>query len=393
MEGGAGALAQLLDFLAERDFHGTAPDDCEAASVGGPPAVHNGMKLLSLIHAMNATNVKAQVELEARVNPKTKNNTMTVKPSSTAAASATSPLDALDLNLLRLFDAVYRTRSVSRAAEILQISQPAASNGIARLRTQVGDALFARVHGGVRPTPVAEQMAVSVQAALELLLRALDDPRAFDPARSQRLLRLHLSDIGEARFLPALMAALDARAPGVRLECRAWPQARVGPLLDSGELDFAIGFLPGVTDTEHVPLVRDSYRVLVRAGHPAALAARRRAITPADLRGLDFVAVHSHSETLRILEALGLQQRVRLTAAHFLALPAIVRGTDLAVVMPGLIAHDVAAAGHHAVIEARLPRQDFTVSLHWSRRQRTDPALLWFRELVKELFVPAGGAA
>jgi DNA-binding transcriptional LysR family regulator len=302
----------------------------------------------------------------------------------------TPSLPDLDLNLLRLFDAVYRTRSVSRAAELLQISQPAASNGIARLRALLGDALFARVHGGVRPTPVAEQLAVPVQAALDLLAQALGRSRAFDPAQSQRLVRLHLSDIGEARFLPALMAALDARAPGLRLECQPLPQPRIGPLLDSGEIDFAFGFLPAVLDTERVALVRDRYVVLVREGHPVAPQATRRAVALADLRKLDFVAVRSHSETLRILEALGLQQRVRLSASHFLALPAIVKGTDLGVVLPGLIAQDFAASGGYAVIELRLPRQDFTVSLHWSRRHQADPALTWFRHLVQELFAPAG---
>jgi DNA-binding transcriptional LysR family regulator len=345
------------------------------------------MKLLSLIHAMNAAKSLGNTRPTPKSTAKAIAKARAQPPTLPEGASPT--LAALDLNLLRLFDAVYRTHSVSRAAELLQISQPAASNGIARLRALVGDALFARVHGGVRPTPAAEQIALPVQAALELLSRALDDPRAFEPARTQRLLRLHLSDIGEARFLPALLAALDARAPGLRLECRAWPQARVGPLLDTGELDFAIGFLPGVPDTERVALVHDRYVLLVRAGHPVVAQARRRAVTPADLRGLDFVAVHSHSETLRILEALDLQQRVRLAASHFLALPAIVRDTNLAVLMPGLIARDLAAAGHHAVIEPRLPRQAFTVSLHWSRRQRADPALLWFRDLVKELFVPA----
>lgn len=305
---------------------------------------------------------------------------------------ASRALPHLDLNLLRVFSAVYRMRSVSRAAELLQISQPAASNALARLRHLLGNALFERVHGGVRPTGAAEQLAGPVQAALDLLAQALDGARAFDPASSQRVLRLHLSDIGEGRFLPALMTALDARAPGLRVECQALPQARIAAQLDSGELDFAFGFLPAVRDTQRMALVRDRYVVLVREGHPVALRPARGTVSLADLRRLDFVAVRSHSETLRILESLGLQQRVRLTAAHFLALPAIVRGTDLGVLIPGLIASDFAAAGGYAVIEPRLPRQEFTVSLHWSRRHQDDPALRWTRALVQELFaLPSAG--
>ncbi len=328
---------------------------------------------------------------------------------SASAADASDPLARLDLNLLRLFDAVYRSGSVSRAADQLKISQPAASNGIARLRALLGDALFARVHGGVRPTPVADHLAVAVKAALDLLAGAMSRTRSFEPARSPRLVRLHMSDIGEARFLPALMTALHAQAPGVRVECRALPHSRIAGLLDSGELDFAFGFLPSVLSTERVALVQDRYVVMVRDGHPvlqraavparpagrAATAARptRRGVALADLRKLDFVAVRSHSQTVHILELLGLQDRVRLSASHFLALPAIVRSTDLAVVMPGHIARDFAAAGGHAVIESRLPLQDFTVSLHWSRRRESDPALTWLRGLIQKLFAPAPARA
>lgn len=297
------------------------------------------------------------------------------------------PLDRIDLNLLRLFAAVYRTRSVSRAAEQLQISQPAASSGLTRLRLLLGDALFARAHGGVRPTPLADRLAGPVNGALATIADALGESRSFDPARSRRLFRMHMSDIGEARFLPALMAALDAQAPALRIECRALPHARIAAMLDSGELDFAFGFLPSVGDTERLALMQDRYAVLLRAGHALAAAAASRPIALAELQALDYVAVHSHSETLRILELLQLQHRVRLTASHFLALPAIVRDTELGVVMPARIARGFAAEGGHAVIEPRLPRQDFTVSLHWSRRQQSDPAHLWMRALLGTLFV------
>ena len=299
----------------------------------------------------------------------------------------TESLASLDLNLLRLFATVYRLRSVSRAAESLGISQPAASNGLARLRSLLGDALFARAHGGVRPTPAADHLATAVDAALALIDEALGRSQHFDPARSQRLFRLHMSDIGEARFLPELMAALVERAPGVRLDSQALAPARIAAMLDSGEIDFAFGFLPGVGDTERLALLQDRYVVLLRAGHPLAARAGQGAFALQDLQQIDLVAVRSHAETLRILELLGLQQRVRLTAAHFLALPAIVRATDLGVVLPRRIARGFADAGGYTVIEPLLPLQDFVVALHWSRRQQADPAHRWLRGLIEELFV------
>ncbi len=91
-------------------------------------------------------------------------------------------IDQLDLNLLRLFDAVYRSRNVGRAAEALGITQPAASHGLTRLRLALGDALFTRAPGGVAPTPRAERLATAVQAALGTLAQALAEPGRFDPA-------------------------------------------------------------------------------------------------------------------------------------------------------------------------------------------------------------------
>lgn len=298
-------------------------------------------------------------------------------------------INDLDLNLLRLFDAVYRTRNVSRAAELLELSQPAASQGLTRLRLALKDALFVRTAGGVRPTPQADRLAPAVQSALGTLEQALAEAERFDPRRSTMTLRLHLSDIGEARFLPALLGALHRQAPGIRVSSQPLPHGEIALALDSGTLDLAIGFLPSVRETQTAPLLADRYVVLVRAGHPAFARRRRRSVPLDLLRRLDYVAVRSHSETLRILQLLQLEDRIRLTASHFLALPAVVRHTDLGVVMPLEIAEGFAAGGGYRVVEPELPLRDFTVSLHWSRRYEHDPAQRWMRALIARLF--AGG--
>lgn len=291
----------------------------------------------------------------------------------------------LDLNLLRLLDAVHRTRNVSRAAESLGITQPAASQGLTRLRVLLGDPLFARAPGGVAPTPKAERLAGAVRQALATLEEALGESQRFDPARSRKVFRFHLSDIGEARFLPELMAMLHREAPQVSLETFPLPHGEIAAALDSGRIDFALGFLPGVKDVRSTPLLRDRYIVLLRDGHPFA-ARRRSVVRLEELRKLEYAAVRSHSETLRILQLLKLEDRLRLTAAHFLALPAIVRETDLGVLMPRNIAQGFAEQGGHAIVEPRFPLRDFTVALHWSRRFESDPANAWLRGRVTALF-------
>ena len=292
----------------------------------------------------------------------------------------------IDLNLLRLFDAIYRTRNVSRAAELLDLTQPAASQALTRLRLLIKDPLFVRAGGGVQPTPKADRLADAVRNALGLLEEALNESALFHPLDSRKVFRIHMSDIGEGRFLPDLMVALRREAPGVRLETLPVPRSEIAQRLDSGHIDFAFGFLPTVKDTQRVQLIDDRYVVLLRAGHPFAERRRSGPALLKDLRQLEFVAVRTHSDTLRILEMLQLEDRLRLTTEHFMVLPAIVRATDLAVVMPRNIARTFAAEGGYTVIEPALPLRDFTVSLHWSRRFENDPGNQWLQSVIVRLF-------
>lgn len=311
----------------------------------------------------------------------------------------------VDLNLLRLFDAVYRTRSVSRAAQVLGLTQPAASQGLTRLRLLIQDPLFTRAPGGVQPTTKADRLSAAVASALTTLELALNESSSFEPAVSAQTFRLHLSDIGEARFLPALMSAVRRQAPSIRLESAPLPHDDIAAALNSGRLDVAIGFLPTVQGTRQHALLQDRYIVLLRQDHPWLSAADvlpsatvapmsppalGKPITPVTplsrLRQLDYAAVRSHAETLHILQLLQLEDRLRLTAAHFLALPDIVRHTDLAVLMPRNIAQGFAQSGDYVLVEPQLPLSDFTVSLHWSARFEHDPANRWLRGLITALF-------
>lgn len=296
-------------------------------------------------------------------------------------------IKSIDLNLLRLFDAIWRARSVSRAADELGLSQPAASQGLARLRRHLDDALFVRSGTGVAPTPRAETLAAAVQSAFGTLEQALGSA-VFEPMRSARVFRLHLSDIGEARFLPRLLAMLRTEAPGTRVETQPWLHGEIAAALDGGRLDAAIGYLPTLDDTLSLPLFRDRYVILLRRGHPVLRHWRRR--QPGQeidlLSGLHYASVRSHADTLRILHLIGVEDRVRLTAANFLSLPYTVSGTDLAVLMPREIAVRFVALGEHALLEPDLPLREFTVSLHWSRRFDQEPMQRWLRGRIAALF-------
>lgn len=290
----------------------------------------------------------------------------------------------IDLNLLRLFDAVYRTGNVSRAAELLDLTQPAASQGLGRLRALIHDPLFTRTARGMQPTPKAQRLAAPVRQALATLEQALGETAGFEPQQSARTFRIHMSDIGESRFLPELMVALRERAPNVRVETRPLPREQITEALDAGRIDFAFGFLPSVKDTQHLRLLADRYVVLLRAGHPFARRKRTGAALLSALKELEFVAVRSHADTLRIVQQVQLEDRLRLVTEHFLVLPEIVKATDLAAVMPRNIARGF--PGGYTIVEPAFPRRDFVVSLHWSRRFEGDPGNRWLRALIGELF-------
>jgi len=293
-------------------------------------------------------------------------------------------LKDIDLNLLRLFDAVYRTRNVSRAADLLDLTQPAASQGLSRLRTLLQDPLFMRSAGGVQPTPKAQRLAEPVRQALATLEQALGEAAGFDPAQSSRTFHIHMSDIGESRFLPELMQVLRERAPGVRVQTRPVPRDQVMEALDAGRIDFAFGFLPMVKDSQRVRLLEDRYVVLLREGHPFTRRRRSGAALLQAMNELEFVAVRSHAETLRIVQQMALEDRLRLVTEHFLVLPSIVMATDLAAIMPRNIARGF--EGGYAIVEPAFPQRDFVVSLHWSKRFEADPGNRWLRAQIEQLF-------
>lgn len=295
----------------------------------------------------------------------------------------------LDLNLLRLFAEVHRLGSVSRAAEALGMTQPAASQGLARLRHQLKDPLFVRAPGGVKPTARANELAGTVRQTLLALGQAIDASVRFDPRSSRRLFRLHMSDIGEARFLPQLMAMLTREAPGVRVATLPLPPGHIAEALDDGEIDFAFGFLPQVKQTRQHVLLKDRYAVLLRDGHPA-LAALQQASGHASrqrvLQGLGFVAVRSHADTLRILQHEGLEERLRLTTQNFMVLPTIVRETDLGAIMPQSIGQGLSREWGCTVVDPGFGRSEMEVSLHWSHRFEAEAGHRWFRERLASLY-------
>lgn len=287
------------------------------------------------------------------------------------------PMPPTDLNLFRVFDAVYAERNLTRAARRLHITQPAVSNALKRLRDTFGDPLFVRTPRGVAPTPVADQAAGRIREALNQLSLSLAESGEFVPARASRSFSLSVHDIDEARFIPRLMQRLGELAPGVAVECYPVPRAEVAGELAAGNLDFAIDVpLFSVPQLCRQPIAADRYVCLLRRDHPLAAAD----LTLERYLQLDHVHVstrrHGIGHVDRALESLGQRRRVRLRMTSYLAAPQVVASTDLALTVPRALARRFDLAE----LELPFAVEGLDQFLYWHRGAEQDRANAWMRE-------------
>jgi len=290
-----------------------------------------------------------------------------------------------DLNLLRVFKAVYVARNVRRAAEMLGLSQPAVSHGLTRLRLRLKDQLFVRAPTGVLPTPRAHDFARSVESALATVDASLGESERFDPLVSQRRFVMHMSDLGQGEFLPVLMEDLRLQAPRVRIEVTQLVLDDVLPALEQQRIDLALGYLPDLRGTTHERLIADRYVLVVRSGHPlaASLASRR------SVDRLEYVVAQSHPEPLKALVRLGLEAQVRVVLPHYGAVPDVLISSDLAAIVPQRPALRYAQHFPLEMTETKLDLPALEISAHWYWRMNDDPGHRWLRERLSALYRPA----
>jgi DNA-binding transcriptional LysR family regulator len=291
----------------------------------------------------------------------------------------------IDLNLLRVFDAVLVARGVTPAAVRLGLTQPAVSNALARLRALFGDALFVRTPAGMDATPFARELAEPVRQALALLESALAHGPGFDASTSTRAFRFYMSDLGQIEFLPPLVERVQRTARGVRLEAVALEVEDIANALAAGALDLAIGFLPGLgPPLRRRPLFRDPYVCLMRADHPAVgKTLTRKKFLEASHALVSYRGGHRVIE--EALERAGLARRIALRVPHFTVVPMVLERTDLILTLPARVARVFERRGKFKSLPPPVPIPPADVAVHWHERFEADPGNRWLRELVIEL--------
>lgn len=288
----------------------------------------------------------------------------------------------IDLNLLSVFAAMDQARSVSGAARQLGLSQPATSAALSRLRRALGDELFVYAGGSMQPTPMARRLAPNIHATLEGVRNTLDAERHFDPSTTMTSFALGITDYASAVIAPLLFARLERDAPGIDLRLLAYEKAGVGALIDGGVLDLVIGaFADPPERAVATPLMRERLVGVARTGHPA-LAARLDAQAFARLdHALYTLARDGRGVVDDALSAMGLTRRVRVTLPHLMALPELLRTTDLVAAVPSRAAARF-GDGLATFNLDFLGLQPWMMHMLWSPYARKDSAHEWLRETV-----------
>ncbi|WP_164517289.1 LysR family transcriptional regulator [Tabrizicola piscis] len=292
---------------------------------------------------------------------------------------------SFDLNLLLTFEALDLARSVSGAARHLGLSQPATSAALSRLRRAFGDDLFTYAGGSMQPTPMARRLAPGIHSTLAAMRGLLEAERQFVPEVARTSFTVGVTDYASAVIAPRLIARLALQAPGIDLRLQAYDKAMVGGLIDGGVLDIAIGSFADPPDRSVATvLFGESFVGVARSEHPA-LAAQLDAASFACLdHALFTLGRDGRGAVDDALAAIGLERRVRVALPHLMALPEILRATDLVAAVPKRAAARF-GAGLSLFSLDFLGLMPWTMHMLWSPSARKDPANAWLRESVKEL--------
>lgn len=315
----------------------------------------------------------------------------------------------LDLNLLRVFDAVMTEQNLTRAASRLAMTQPAVSNALRRLRDALGDELLIRTAHGVKPTSRAETLWPAVRRALTELEEAIAPEGSFDISQAENTFRLAMADATAALWLPALVNAIEREAPGLTIRMVPLTTREPRPMLLQGDIDLAVGFFPGVSaqlagsqtasvsPIRHEQLYSGHYVCVMRKDHPLADSELTLDSYCAAKHLLVSFSGRPHGLIDEELARMGRERRIVLTVNQFFTAGRVVATSDLVTVLPR---HLVASTGNSgALIIKALPFElpSVHIDMLWHERDTRNPAHTWLRAnlsgTTRRTFAGTGGKA
>ncbi len=287
----------------------------------------------------------------------------------------------IDLNLFVVFDAIYCEGNITKAASALNLSQPAVSHSLGKLRNHFDDPLFVRQGNEMRPTSVANNVIADVREALHQLQVCLVQSRQFEPLTSRKNFTLSLHGSLEASYLPVLMERLNKESPFTNLKShKRVHRNELEIKLASGDIDLAIDTLLPVSDNIlHTQLEEDQLVVVARKGHPALA---KKLSLEAYLEQ-HHVLVSSRSTGPGIedfeLARLGLHRKIGLRCQHPFSACRVVVGNDMLLTLPKTAAKMYSKLLDLTISPMPVELPNIDVHLYWHVNVDLDPANKWLR--------------
>lgn len=289
-------------------------------------------------------------------------------------------LEKVDLNLFVVFDAIYRERSVTKVAQRLNLTQPAVSNALSRLRQTFDDPLFVRTPAGMTPTLVAESVVVDVRKALALLGNSVGVTASFDPLQAQKQFRMGMNDLGQALLLAPLRKLFKEQAPNCSLHTYYEDRQSAADDLKSGSLDLLL-------DSQGMLNSRDmEHKLLAQLPYTAAMGESSPCCDKDMTLEVYLQSEHVHVSSRKKgrgqvdigLHALGYKRDVKVRVQNYLVAAKVTEQSDLVWTVPEILAKTA------AVKTAKLPFdvEPLGWTLFWSKSASNDPANQWLRGAV-----------
>ena len=294
-------------------------------------------------------------------------------------------LAAIDLNLLVAFEALLDQRSVTKAAEQLQIGQPAMSAALSRLRILFEDELFVRLGRQMQPTLKAQAIAPGILAALQQIRQAVTASQTFEASVSDRTFMIGSSDYTSVVLMPSLLELSLQTAPSINVRMIGFEKDSVGELLEQGEIDVALGVFPHPPrQTQWEPLFEERFVGIARQGHPAIQQGTMGLETFAQLpHALTTLRRDTTGAIDHALNAHNLKRRVAFTTPHMMVLPFAIATSNLVAALPHRIALRLASVCNLTLFELPVHTKPWMVSMLWSTLSDQDEANRWLRNAIK----------
>jgi DNA-binding transcriptional LysR family regulator len=291
-----------------------------------------------------------------------------------------SGLDRLEF--LLVIEAVMQHRTITRAAQALDVSQSALSHTLTRLRERMGDPLFVRVGGEMQPTPLVARLADPIGRSLRIIREEVLSAPEFDPATTTRVFNVCVGEVGAFIIVPRVLRLLRVRAPHAHIVALDVSRRDIGSALEDGRLDVAIGYYPELKTSVYQQLLfTRTFVGIVREGHPRV----GRRLSLRQLRTVPLVRSPGTLAINRWLNSkLGGSDReaVVMEMPYVLALAPILAESDwMGIVTEELVPAFLQLAPLRAVeLPADLPR--IPVRQHWHRRYKDDSANRFIRQVI-----------